>query len=183
MSECKIVESDELHLIKQTNDENIYVFYPTLFRVFPKSGNTCKITLKKYGRFLLLFMFSKFRVYILTTKDNIVKCTMGFSRGGSFRYPFSTKNDLIDGPSFTVPSFRGQGTAVRLADFVINEYEKDYKKVYGTIKNDNISSLKRAEKNGYVVVNHCRYNLLKRCVIDESGDMSLVEYVNKRASQ
>ena len=176
----KTVEiSDRLKQLKETDTERYYVFYPRLSRLYPVSGDMRVMTLNEKALHLLR-MIHGYKVYILTDKDNVVKGSILFSKGGSYRYPFATKRDLIDGPSFTVPEFRGQGVAVRLGDAIMNEFEQDYDIVYGTIKEDNIPSLKRVQKNGFIVESKLKIDKLRRFQKSEEGDHVLVAYKNIR---
>lgn len=170
---------DNLILIKEKNNERYYVFKPRLSRLYPKSGDMRVMTIKEKALHLLRLIYG-YKVYILTDESDVVKGSILFSRGGSFRYPFATRKDLIDGPSYTVPDFRGQGVAVRIGDAVMNEFEKEYNIVYGTIKEDNIPSLKRVQKNGFVVESKLRIDRLRRFQRSETGDHVLVAYHNKK---
>lgn len=174
-----IEKTDRLLLLKESVDEKYYLFKPRLLRLFPKSGDMKKMNLKEILLHLLRLVHG-YKVYILTDDKDTVKGSILFSKGGSFRYPFATKNDLIDGPSFTVPDYRGQGVAVRIGDAVMNEFETDYNVVYGTIKQDNVPSLKRVKKNGFVEESKLRIDRLRRFQKDPQGDHVLVAYYNKK---
>lgn len=176
----KYVESsDRLILLKKCSNEKYYLFKPRLTRLFPKSGDMKKMTFKEVLLHLIRFIHG-YKVYILTDDNNIVKGSILFSKGGSFRYPFASNKDLIDGPSFTVTDYRGQGVAVRIGDAVMNEFETDYNVVYGTIRQDNISSLRRVMKNGFVEESKLRVDGLRRFHKDSNGDHVLVAYYNKK---
>lgn len=180
METSKILEADKMKLLSETEDEKFYVFLPSLFRLFPRSGDMRKMNLKNKIRFLWLYL-SGYKVYVASTKDDIVKGSITLSRGGSFRFPFSTKNDLIDGPTYTVPEYRGQGVMVRLVDQCLNVFEKEYEKVYGTIEKENVASIKRCLKNGYDEIGFTTYHsLFHRCVINKNGEMVLVCYTRKK---
>lgn len=79
-----------------------------------------------------------------------------------------------------MPEYRGQGVAVRIGDAVMNEFETDYNVVYGTIRQDNVPSLKRVEKNGFVEVSKLRVDRLRRFHKDPNGNHVLVAYYNKK---
>lgn len=175
----KVDKTDRLLLLKESDNERYYLFTPRLMRLFPKSGDMRKMNLKEILLHLLRLIYG-YKVYILTDNNDNVKGSILFSRGGSFRYPFATKEDLIDGPSFTVPDYRGQGVAVRIGDAVMNEFETDYNVVYGTIKQDNVPSLKRVKKNGFVEESKLRIDRLRRFQKDPQGDHVLVAYYNKK---
>lgn len=172
-------KKDRLVLLKESNNERYYLFTPRLMRLFPVSGDMRNMTLKEIILHLVRLIHG-YKVYILADDHDIVKGSILFSKGGSSRYPFATKNDLIDGPSYTVPDFRGQGVAVRIGDAAMNEFEKDYDVVYGTIRRDNAPSLKRVKKNGFIVVSNLRVDVLRRFHKDPDGNHVLVAYYNKK---
>ena len=161
----KIVATDRMKLLDEMDGERYYVFTPSLRRVYPKSGNMRTINIKEYMLFLTRYIHG-YKVYVLADTEDTVKGSIVFSNGGSFRYPFATKEDLIDGPSYTVPEFRGQGVAVRLGRAVMEKFERDYRVCYGTIANDNAASLARVRKNG------------SSALLVGSGDWPLLKYQN-----
>lgn len=175
----KVDMTDRLLLLKECNNEKYYLFKPRFLRLFPKSGDMKNMNLKEIMLHLIRLVHG-YKVYILTDENDIVKGSILFSKGGSFRYPFATKKDLIDGPSYTVPDFRGQGVAVRIGDAVMNEFETDYNVVYGTIREDNIPSLKRVKKNGFVELSKLRVDFLRRFHKDLNGNHVLVAYYNTK---
>lgn len=176
----KLIEkTDKLLLLKESNNERYYLFKPRLMRLFPKSGDMKKMNFKEILLHLIRLVHG-YKVYILTDENDVVKGSILFSRGGSFRYPFASKKDLIDGPSFTVPEYRGQGVAVRIGDAVMNEFETDYNVVYGTIMQDNLPSLKRVNKNGFIEESKLRVDCLRRFHKDPNGDLVLVAYYSKK---
>ncbi len=91
MSE-KIDKSDRLKLLKEHNNERYYLFEPRLTRLFPKSGHMREMILKEVLLHLIRWIYG-YKVYILTDDNDSVKGSILFSKGGSFRYPFATKND------------------------------------------------------------------------------------------
>jgi RimJ/RimL family protein N-acetyltransferase len=168
-------KTDRLVLLKESNDEKYYVFHPSVFKLYPKSGDMREMNIKEIALHLVRLIHG-YKIYILTDKNDVVKGSILFSNGGSYRYPFATKNDLIDGPSYTVPEFRGQGVAVRIGDAAMNEFEKNYGTVYGTIAETNIPSLKRVKKNGFEVVGKIKADRMRRFHLAEDGNLVLVAY-------
>lgn len=176
----KLVEkTDRLLLLKESGNERYYLFKPRIMRLFPKSGDMKRMNFKEILLHLIRLIHG-YKVYILTDDNDNVKGSILFSKGGSFRYPFASKKDLIDGPSFTVPDYRGQGVAVRIGDAVMNEFETDYNVVYGTIRQDNLPSLKRVKKNGFIEESKLKADWLRRFHKDPNGDHVLVAYYNKK---
>lgn len=162
-------KKDKLILLKEQDGERYYVFIPKLFKLYPRSGDMRKMTVKEILLHLSRFV-NEYKLYILTDTDDLVKGSILVTRGGSVRYPFATKEDLIEGPDYTVPEFRGQGVAVRLTDAMMHEFEKDYKNIYATIKEDNHSSLRHYEKCGFDVDSRLKVDKARRFHISESGD-------------
>ena len=58
-------------------------------------------------------------------------------------------HDVIIGPKWVVPSQRGKGYGTELLGIVLNEMEINYNNAYEIISENNIASIKCAEKNGY----------------------------------
>ncbi len=169
-----------MKLLGEYGDEKLYLFTPSFSRLFPVSGNMREMTLLQKIRFAMMLK-SGYRIYVITDKDDNVEGSTVFSVGGSYRYPFSTKKDLIDGPNYTVPEYRGKGVATRLYDVIFEYYETDFDTVYATIANDNYPSLKRVKRGGYYEAYHVSAKrLTKKFCRDDGGNMTLVVYPNPR---
>ncbi len=171
----EIIKSDNLKLLKTDSDGyKYYVFNPTLLKQFPKSGNMRKMTFLQRGRFFTMKLHG-YRVYLIGINDEVYS-SIAFS-GGGYRFPFANKKDLIYGPSYTIPEYRGQGLAARLGDAVIKEFEKDYENIYATVKLTNEASLRCLEKNGYVKERRIGVNeFTKIYYLDDGGSFWLMKY-------
>lgn len=174
----KIDSKDNLVLLEMDNDEKYYIFHPNIFHLFPKSGDTRIMDWTQRIRFLIM-LFNGYRVYIVTDVNDVVKGSITISNGGSFRFPFTTKRDLIDGPSFTVPEYRKQGVASRLGNKIMNKYEKEYDTMYGVINENNHASIERCKKNGYRICGKVKLDMFHRYVMSSSGNVVLVAYDRK----
>ena len=172
-----LLNRDKMKLLEHTGNEKLWLFSPSVFRLYPKSGNMHEMGIKQTLRFLLMLIHG-YRVYVMTDENDVVKGSITYQRGGSYRYPFARKTDIIDGPSYTVPKFRGQGVAVRIAERAMNEYEKS-DVCYGTIQKDNYSSLKRTEKSDFKKVGKLRVDIFKRFINDPEGNIVLVAHYNR----
>lgn len=117
------------------------------------------------------------RIYVITdTKDEVLG-SIAFSSGAQYRFPFATRNDLIYGPSYTVPQYRGLGIAAKLADMVLHRFETNYSVVYATVKESNISSLRCMKKNGFKETARLSVNKFTKSFCKAvNGDHILVEY-------
>ena len=176
----KVDKSEKLVLLKESNDEKLYVFRPSIFKLYPKSGDMLEMNIKEIATHLVRLIHG-YKIYILTDKNDVVKGSILFSNGGSYRYPFASKNDLIEGPDYTVPEFRGQGVAGRICNAAMNEFEKNYDTVYATVALTNIASLKRLKKSGFEVVGKLKADKIKRFHLDEDGNLVLVAYNPKKS--
>ena len=130
----KILESDRLKLIDDCFDERfrLFLFKPTVFKLFPKSGNMHNMDIKQRLCFLVLLIHG-YRVYILGDREDNVVCCAVFANGKMFRYPFANQNDLICGPYFIMPEYRRQGIASKLLQRVIEQYETEYHSIFAHI--------------------------------------------------
>ena len=99
-------------------------------------------------RFLLMKKHG-YRVYVLADAEDEVLASIVFSSGAQYRFPFAGKEDLIYGPSYTVPEHRGNGYAY-LACLMILPVAKQHKmtKLYLACSYDSIASIKTIEKLG-----------------------------------
>ena len=174
----KILSKDKMEIIGNRG-ERLWLFNPTLFRLFPVSGNMHEMNFKQKIRFFLLLRHG-YRVYVLADcEDNVLGCAM-FANGGSYRYPFASKKDLICGPYYTVPEYRNQGIARLLSD-VIDNYESEYDTIWAHIWHTNAASVKCMEKVGFQYAGRLRTKgLLQKCIPDENGGLILVKKTNPK---
>lgn len=166
---------DKLLLLKEQDGERYYVFIPKVFRLYPKSGDMRKMTVKEILLHLSRFM-QGYKIYIMSDENDVVKGSIVVTRGGSIRYPFATKADIIEGPDYTLPEFRGQGVAVRLGNAMMHEFEKDYESIYATVREDNYPSLRHYQKCGFIIESRLKVDLLRRFHKRDTGDHFLVAY-------
>ena len=177
------MQCDKLELLLFENGYKYYLFKPTLFRLFPKSGNMRKMTVMQKLRFLIMKK-NGCRIYILTDDQNEVLASLAFSSGAQYRFPFSTKDDLIYGPSYTIPEYRGKGYASQLADKILSTFETNYKNVYGTVTINNVASLKCMAKSGFENVGMLRASKITRAFKEvERGDHYLLKYENSEKNK
>lgn len=172
----KILECDKMTVLACEDGYKYYLFTPTFSRLYPKSGNMRKMTVLQSLRFLVMKM-NGYKMYLLTDETDEILSSIAFSSGSQYRFPFAGKEDLIYGPSYTMPEHRGRGYAVKLWDKVISCFEKDTKIVYATIRDDNRASIKCMEKSGFKTIGKLKGNKITRAFcMDEKGDHILVKY-------
>lgn len=172
----KIDAKDKMKVIMETDFYRLYLFTPTWIKQFPVSGHMHTMTWMQRIRFWSM-KHSGYKVYVLTDLYDTVIGEITFSRGGGWKYPFSTPKDLIYGPSFVQTEFRGKGYAVLIGKIVLNSFEKDFDKVYATVREENISSLRCLEKTGFQIDKKLRADKLRRFHEDANGDHWLAVYV------
>lgn len=102
---------------------------------------------------LLLEYLSKgsYKVYYLEVNGRIVGYNV-FARGGR-RLKCSTQHDIVSGPSYVLPQYRGRGYIVTLLKLGIKYAGNGFNNVYAWIAKDNISSIKAYQKAGFEIVN------------------------------
>ena len=172
----EILSSDNLKLLLCEDGLKYYLFTPSLLRLFPKSGNMRKMSFMQIARFLVMKKHG-YNVYILTDDNDEILSSIVFSSGGQYRFPFATKNDLIYGPSYTVPKHRGKGYAVKLGIKALSDFEKSYEKVFATVREENLASMKCLEKTGFNNIGTIGANsLTKTFYYTENGDHFLFKY-------
>ena len=178
----KIKQSDKLKLIDEHFDDRfqLFLFKPTLFKLFSASGNMHNMDIKRCFRFLLLLIHG-YHVYVLGDRDNnVVACAL-FANGRTYRYPFADQNDLICDPCFVMPEFRRQGIASKLLENVIDRYETEYHSIYAHIWHTNMASVLCMQKLGFEQVGKLSTTkLTQKCIIDEKGKLILVEKKNPK---
>lgn len=89
----KILARDRLKEVLSFDNSNglrLFVFKPTIFRLFPKSGHTHNMTLSQKIRFFLSLLRG-YSVYVLTDEAEDVIGTVAYSVGGALVTLFPTK--------------------------------------------------------------------------------------------
>jgi len=125
-------------------------------------------------------LFTGYRVYVLSDKGSQVLGCAVFATGGSYRYPFSNKEDLICGPYYTVPTYRNQGIASKLLTEVIEYHETNYKSIYAHIWYENEASIRCMSKIGFKEVGRMKTSkFLHICKMNENGNLILVSFQKK----
>lgn len=173
----KVLDCDKMELLS-CHEGNLFLFKPTLFRQFPKSGNMHEMTLQQRIRFFFLYLHG-YRVYVLANTENDIQGCVTFANGGTYRYPFAGKNDLICGPYYTMPKYRNQGIAFKLLSYVIRNHEKDFENIYAHVHHENIASVKCLRKVGFSEAGFLSVNkITRKCSRSENGLLILMTYQN-----
>ena len=177
----KILAEDKMQIVGTLSEGVLYRFTPSPFRLFPRSGKMHRMNIEQCIRFYFLLLHG-YRVYVLANKkDDVLGCVM-FANGGSYRYPFASKKDLICGPYYIVPEYRNKGIAKCLLSEVITNYETEYEMIWAHIWYTNVASIKCMEKVGFKQVGKLMISkILHKCVVDENGHLVLVSLAKSDA--
>ena len=82
----------------------------------------------------------------------------------------STRNDIILGSINICREKRGRGYGTRLIHAVLKDCALDYENAYEFIHEDNLPSIRSAEKNGYILIGRGVYcGLLKNVEVNDTG--------------
>lgn len=135
-----------MHKIVEEDGYSLWEYFPTLFRPF-----YCKLDKQSFVRRVRLLLEylskGKYKVYYLVIDGKIVGYSV-FTPGGR-RLKCSTSNDLVSGPSFISPEYRGRGYAAILKRMIIKYCCNDYRYIYSWIDKKNIASIKSCQKVGF----------------------------------
>lgn len=98
------------------------------------------------------------------------------ARGGG-RLPVSTKEDLVIGPTWIVPSQRAHGYGGQSYGAVLRDLDLPFRYAYSFIDVDNAPSIAMVKKNGCVPIFRAKeYGLLKRIRETEGGNFLIFRY-------
>lgn len=158
----------------QLGDYSLYVYKPTVSRLF--WSNMEPLTIRKKIRFTLEY-FSGYRVYYLM-KDfqSIGYCVV--SSGGSFRYKsFSSSRDVIVGPYYISPEWRGKHLSELLLESVLVMTGNSFVYAYDYIDKTNSISQSASKHVGFSYISDIRVTALLRILkTTDSGGYLLYRY-------
>ncbi len=134
--------------MKEVYRSKAYTFYeykPTVLRPFYMELE--KLYLKRRLRLAIAY-FSGYKVYYVKENERYVGyCVV--SQGGASRYWFSNKADIIVGPYYICPEYRGRKLSELMLDVVLNRLNIDYACAYEYIAKNNRPSIKAAKSIGF----------------------------------
>lgn len=153
----------------------ILEYVPTILNPFYL--NMEPMNIGKRARFAIDWLFG-YKVYYYSLKnigggqDSIVAyCTV--TSGENPRYFFAKKNDIIIGPYFTKPEYRGNGIAGTLVRTVAMELETNWNNAYAYIwKTKNASRRIMASMGGELVM-YVHNNKMHRLVESVTGEYAV----------
>ena len=97
--------------------------------------------------YLHIFSNKDYCVLLILHDNNVVHRSLITPK--YFRFPFMGNNDLQLGDIWTDPAFRGQGLATAAISYIFNHFEFEGIKLWYVVQQNNLPSIKLAEKNGF----------------------------------
>lgn len=135
-----------LKIVYNNDDFQILKYFPTIRKPF--YVNMEPLTLAKRMRFAI-DLFYGYRVYYLLMKESkaiVSYCTV--TNGKNPRYWFANGSDVIIGPYYTDPLYRGKGYAGKLVEQIVTKIEINRKKAYAYIWKTKVASIRIMEHVG-----------------------------------
>ena len=142
-----IIESKRMRKILVDGDYTLWEYTPSLIK--PLYDDIDPLSLIRRIRLMIEKIQGGYKVFYLEVNGVLVGYNV-FAPGGR-RLKCSTKQDLVDGPSFVASEQRGKGYVTTLKKRVLNNCCCDYNYVYGWIAKNNIPSIKACIKAGFDV--------------------------------
>ena len=163
----------KLKKIDETDDFEIYEFIPSIIKAFPFMVE--KISIPYRFRCIQEY-FVGYKVFYIR-KNGIWGGYCITSNGSNPRYYFGTKEDITFGRYYIVPELRGQGLALKMIYWVLNDSGLKYKDAYAYVHEGNIASHATLRKLGAVPVG-CfdKVGRLRRIVMNNHGKYTLYKY-------
>ena len=142
------MQSKRMRKILEENGYVLWEYTPTLFK--PLFGNIDPPSFVRRMRFLLEYLAKgSYKVYYLEV--NGVKVGYNVFSPGGRRLKCTTTKDLVSGPSYILPQFRGHGYIGILKKMVMTHCCAGYDYIYGWIDKKNVSSIRASKKAGFDV--------------------------------
>lgn len=135
----------------------------------------------KWIRFALASIGGGSRIYYLFLNDEPAGYCM-VTRGKGFRHSFANKDDIVVGPIFISPQFRGKGRSILLINTLMNYYKDkySYSHAYAYIHESNVASNKLFQHFGFRVISKCFISkFLRRVYISEKDNLAIQLYIYK----
>lgn len=135
----------KMKLIRDEGRVKLYEYKPTLIK--PLAINFEKMRVIRRLRFLYEYLHKEhYRVYYLLIGDSFVgHCVV---TPGGRRLWMSDKTDIVIGPYFIAPSYRGHGYAQQLLALTLKYCSYNYKRAFDWIEESNVASIKTSEACG-----------------------------------
>lgn len=156
------------------NGISFYAYKPTLFS--PLYLNFEHMTVQRRVRLLLEYLHrGKYTVYYLE-KDQIMVGYCVAAKGGR-RLKCTTEQDVVLGPFYVDPSFRGKGYGTKLIDFILHKSGISYHSAYDYIRKNNIPSIRATRSCGFQKIGELNIvGFFHHLVETENGEFKIYQY-------
>lgn len=142
------MQSKRMRKILEENGVVLWEYTPTLFK--PLFGSMDPPSFIRRMRFMLEYLNKgSYKVYYLEIDGHLVGYNV-FAPGGR-RLKCSSPKDMVSGPSFILPEYRGNGYIVKLLKLGITYGCQGCDNVYAWISKSNQASIKAYTKAGFDV--------------------------------
>lgn len=161
-------------LVGTNNQYSLYEYRPTFAHPLAIDFEPLR-TVRRF-RFWYELLKGGYRVYYLADGDTFVGHCV--ATPGGRRLPVSTMDDIVLGPYFVDPQFRGKGYAKVVVSMTLKYCSYDYKCAFDWIHETNIRSIKTSEACGFVKEGH-KLNvvgLMRKLVLNDKGDNIIYKY-------
>ena len=161
-------------------DYGLHEFKPTLNHLLLIPFENLSFVRKV--RLLLEKIRGGYRVYYFSFVDSVVGyCVV---TPGGRRLKKSTPEDIVLGPYYIAPEYRGNGYAKEMIRMTLSYSSYEYRYAYDWIDRNNISSIKVSEACGFKECGRLNVvGLFRRLVETESGSNIIFRYVRPNRFQ
>lgn len=160
---------------------DFYIYTPTIFHQYnkcykkkeePEYWNSIRHRIRMFVQHItygysVVYMFS----------ENQILGHIVVSRGGR-DFLKTTKDDIVLGPIWINPNFRGRGFGTIGIDFVLNSKKIKYNRAFERISPTNVASIRTVEKNNFKFFGKVSQNKNK-VFFDSNGQLAAYVYYNK----
>lgn len=164
---------NELSFLEEIDGIRYYSFKPTIKHIYYpcyEGDETPPYFTRAVHKVRMIRELYKSQYQVIyMVRNNAFVGHLVVGRGGS-RIAMSTKDDIVIGPIWVVPSQRSNGYASRGIDFVLHNLDVDYNYAYEYIENTNIPSIRTVQKNGFEFFDACSEYGLFRVIRPRGGD-------------
>lgn len=137
----------------------LWEYRPSLFA--PLYGNMDRPSFVRRVRLMQEYLSKgKYKACYLQVDGKFVGYNV-FAPGGR-RLKCSTTRDLVSGPSYVLPEYRGNGYAVKMLVMGIKYFSENYDNVYAWISKNNVASIRAYTKAGFDV-DFGELNIVGKC--------------------
>ena len=148
MNTC--LDTERLVLASKKNGVSLYLFRPTIFK--PLLFDYERMTIKRRLRYFRNYCRrGKYVVYYLALdKDKSFVGLCAVTPGGrGLKIQCTHNNDIILGPYYVEPTFRGKGYGKAMINMVLDCNPYNYNYAYDIIAKDNIPSVHTSKACGF----------------------------------